>query len=170
MVAPLLAATLALSNPMPTPVGKGPRYTPPARPATARFSCRKAPLHAGGRVHVELFARRRVVVVPAGIGLRRPRLQLGRVISADCRAPVWTLDPSGVVRFEGGATLADVFRVWGEPLARARLASFRGRVSVYVAGVRRRGDPRKLRLRDGEEIVLELGGYVRPHRSFLFPP
>jgi len=171
MVALLLAVVLLLAaNPVPTPVGPGPRYVPPPRPPAARFACRPAPLEAGGRVHVELFARRRVVIVPRGIGLRRPRLRLGRVVGAGCRGRLWTLDPSGVVRFERPATLGALFRVWGEPLGPDRLVSFRGRVSVFVNGARRRGDPRDLRLANGDEIVLEVGGHVRPHRSFLFPP
>jgi hypothetical protein len=41
---------------------------------------------------------------------------------------------------------------------------------VYVDGVRRHGDPRALRLGPGAEIVLEVGGYVPPHHTFLFPP
>ncbi len=121
-------------------------------------------------MHVELFANRRVVIVPAAIGVQRPRLRLGKVVHARCRARVWTLDPSGIVGFDPLATLGSLFRVWGQPLARDRLASFRGKVSVFVDGVRRRGDPARLRLAAGAEIVLEVGGYVPPHRSFLFPP
>jgi hypothetical protein len=151
-------------------VGTGPRYHPPARSPAARFVCRAAPLETGPRVHVELFARRRVVIVPAAIGLRGARRRLGRVVSARCRAAVWTLDPSGIVDYRGGGTLGRLFRVWGQPLGPGRLASFRGPVSVFVDGIRRRGDPRTLRLRPGAEIVLEVGGYVPPHRSFLFPP
>jgi hypothetical protein len=121
-------------------------------------------------VHVELFAQRRVVIVPTAIGLGRTHRRLGRVVSARCRAHVWTLDPSGIVDYEGRMTLGRVFRVWGQPLGPRRLLSFRGPVSLYVDGARRRGNPRSLRLKPGAEIVLEVGGYVPPHRSFLFPP
>jgi hypothetical protein len=161
------AATLGL---VPTPVGTGPRYHPPARSPAARFLCRSAPLQQGPRVHLELFARRRVVIVPTAVGLRRPRRRLGRVVRASCRARVWTLDPSGVVDFEGRMTLGRFFRAWGQPLGPDRLVSFRGSVSTFVDGIRRDRDPRTLRLEPGAEIVLEVGGYVPPHRSFLFPP
>lgn len=155
---------------VPTPVGTGPRYRPPSRSPSARYGCRSAALQKGPRVHVELFARRRVVIVPAAIGVNGAHRRLGRVVSAGCRAGVWTLDPSGVVDYEGPTTLARLFRVWGQPLGPDRLVSFHGPVSVYVDGVRRRGDPRTLRFRPGAEIVLEVGGYVPPHRGFLFPP
>jgi hypothetical protein len=127
-------------------------------------------LDTGPRVHVEIFARRRVVIVPAAVGLEGVRSRLGRVTSARCRAGVWTSDPSGIVDYQGRTTLGRLFRVWGQRLARRRLLSFRGPVSLYVDGVRRRGDPRALRLKPRAEIVLEVGGYVRPHRRFLFPP
>jgi len=120
-------------------------------------------------VHIELFAGRRVVIVPAAIGLRGTRLSFGRVTAARCRARIWTTDPTGVVRFDGAATLRDLFRVWGKPLRPARLLSFRGRVRLYRNGARVRGDPRRLLLRDRDELVLEVGGYVTPHRRYRFP-
>jgi hypothetical protein len=165
-----LGAAVAVSGLVPAPVGTGPRYHPPPRSPAARFVCRSAPLQVGPRVHVELFARRRVVLVPAGIGVEGARRRLGRVVSARCRAPVWTLDPSGIVDYEGPTTLGRLFRVWGQRLGPDRLAAFRGAVSVYVDGARRRGDPGTLRFRPGAEIVLEVGGYVPPHHRFLFPP
>jgi hypothetical protein len=164
------AAAAAIAGLAPTPIGTGPRYRPPAHAGSRGFACTDAALRAGARIHLELFARRRVVIVPAGIGLRGARSRLGRVVSASCRARAWTLDPSGVVRYLARATLGDVFAVWGEPLGPSRLVSFRGPVSVWVNGVRRRGDPARLRLRSRDEIVLEVGGYVPPHRSFSFPP
>jgi hypothetical protein len=83
---------------------------------------------------------------------------------------VWTTDPSGIVDYRRGTTLGRLFRVWGQHLAGRRMLSFHGEVSVYVAGVRRRGDPRTLLLKPRAEIVLEVGGYVPPHHRFLFPP
>jgi hypothetical protein len=165
-----LGAATAFLGLVPTPVGTGPRYRPPATSRAAHFVCRPAPLQQGPRVHIELFARRRVVIVPAAIGLRGAQRHLGRVVAARCRARLWTLDPSGIVTYEGRMTLGRLFRIWGQRLGRRQLVAFRGRVSVYVDGLRRRGNPRRLRLRPRAEIVLEVGGYVRPHRSFLFPP
>ena len=165
-------AIAVLAAPVPTPIGVGPLYHPPAHgPSAAVVACRDAPLRGGLRVHVELFAGKRVVIVPAGVGLRAPTFRLGNVVAARCRATVWTTDPTGVVWFDrGGTSLGTVFSVWGQPLSPARLAGFRGAVSVFVNGARRDVDPRRLALHDGDEIVLEVGGWVPPHESFRFPP
>jgi hypothetical protein len=140
---------------VPTPIGVGPQYHP--RPAI-HSACTQAPLRTGTRVHLELFANRRVVIVPARVG-----------VGSHCRARLWTLDPTGVVQFERRATLGDFFTVWGRALSRARLLGFRGVVRAYRNGVPWRGDPRRLPLRDGDELVLEVGGFVPPHRSYRFP-
>jgi hypothetical protein len=102
-----------------------------------------------------MFANRFVVVVPARIGVRGSR----------CRARLWTTEPTGVIRFEGRATLGDLFAVWGRSLTHTRLLSFRGAVAVYRNGVRVRVDPRTVPLVAGDERVLEVGGFVPPHPS-----
>ncbi|HEY5100630.1 MAG TPA: hypothetical protein VII54_11300 [Gaiellaceae bacterium] len=142
--------------PVPTPIGAGPLYQP--RPAM------HAPCaHAGSpvkRAHLELFANGFAIIIPARIGVR----------SAHCRAHEWTTTPTGVVRFDRAATIGDLFSVWGMPLGRRRLLSFHGAVSLFRNGIRVRGDPRSVPLRDGDELVLEAGPFVPPHRSYLFPP
>jgi hypothetical protein len=112
------------------------------------------------RAHLELFANGRAIIIPARVGVRSP----------SCRAHVWTSDPTGVVHFDRAATIGDLFAVWGEPLGRRRLLSFHGVVSLFRNGVRVRGDPAAVRLRTGDEIVVETGPFIPPHRSYLFPP
>jgi hypothetical protein len=171
-VAPMrtgICCGLAAAALVPTPIGRGPLYHPPAGPV--HVACTEAPLRKGLRVHLELFAGKRVVIVPAGVGVRDPLLSRGNVTGAGCRARIWTADPTGVVWMDRtGETLDSVFAIWGEPLGPARLAGFRGPVSVFVNGAKRSGDPRPLVLHDRDEIVLEVGGYVPPHASFAFPP
>ncbi|MHB8470136.1 MAG: hypothetical protein ACYDCH_10330 [Gaiellaceae bacterium] len=150
----------------PAPVGAGPSYHPPA---AIHVACDPSPLTGGSRVHLELFARKRAAIVPAAIGLRAPRFERGRVQGAGCRALIWTMDSSGVVDFQGAATLGSFFVVWGQRLAPARLLGFAGPVRLFRNGVRVPGDPRLVPLKNGDELVLEVGGYVPPQRSCRFP-
>jgi hypothetical protein len=128
-------------------------------------------------VHVEVFGADRVVIVPAGIGVRPPiRLSAGRISSAGCYGSLVTLEPTGLVLVRPGPrlSLSDLFRAWGEPLSLRRTASFvvpRGtEISLFVDGRRRRGRPGAVPLTRHSEIVLEVGPYVPPHSSYTFPP
>ncbi|HZT92613.1 MAG TPA: hypothetical protein VFA05_11295 [Gaiellaceae bacterium] len=147
----------------PWPIGVGPRYQPPARVRAGRPVGRLRCGRSGTTfaVHLELFANRRVVIVPAGIG----------VAHDGCRYPLTTSDPTGVVRVarRGRHTLGDLFAVWGRQLSPRALLSFRGRVRVFVDGRERRADPRRIVLRRHDEIVVEIRGYVAPHPFYLFP-
>ena len=109
------------------------------------------------------------MIVPAALGLAAPTFHDGRAIRAGCRSDVWTTDPTGVVHVRGTHTLGLVFAVWGQRLDAGHLASFSGRVSLFVNGRRSAVDARTLLLRNGDEIVLEVGGYVPPHASYRFP-
>jgi hypothetical protein len=123
-------------------------------------------------VHVELFADRQVVLVPDGIGIAQPQLSTARArTGAACSYPIRTTEPTGLIRVVAGsrATLADLFAVWRRQLGPRRLLGFRGAVRAYVDGRRVPGDPRLVQLRRHAEIVLEVGGYVPPHRGYLFP-
>jgi hypothetical protein len=156
---------------VPTRIGRGPAFAPPARaPASG---CSPGAIEGRFRAHLELFGRRHAVVIPAGIGLGPPleRSHSSRIVGAACRADARTLDPAGVIDFDRtDLTLGDVFEFWGEPLGPRRMASFRGPVTAFVGGERVAGDPARIELRDGAQIVLQVGGFVPPHRSFLFPP
>jgi hypothetical protein len=150
----------------PWPIGVGPRYHPTAVSAAvaAGRPVGKLLCASGGRtfaVHVELFAKQRVVIVP-------PRIGVG---PHGCTYPLHTDEPTGVVHVRRGSryVLGDLFRVWGRRLGRHRLLSFRGAVTVYVGGRLYPGDPRTLPLRRHAQIVVEVGGHVAPHPSYLFP-
>ena len=155
----VLLAALALAgdpSPKPWPIGPTAAFRPSAGRDPATDAC---PPAGSFQVHVELFADKNAVVVPAGIGA--------------CADPVRTRTPTGVVEVTGGTprTVGEIFRVWGQPLGDHRLVSFRSTSAVraYLNGRRAAGPPASIPLRPGAEIVLEIGGYVPPHRFFLFP-
>ncbi len=157
------------------PIGRGPRFQPPARGPVLGACTRRLGPRDG--VHVEVFGANRVVIIPAGIGTRPPlELSAGRIASAGCYGEVVTLDPTGVLLVRPGArlVLADLFRSWGEPLSRRRLASFTTSpsvpVAVFVDGRPWRGSPGAVPLRRHSEIVLEVGPHVPPHAAYTFPP
>ena len=178
----VVSAALALALPpgvVPTPIGAGPRFRPPAtrravREGRAIGTLRCGPAGSRFGVHVEVFAHGRVVIVPAGIGVAEPsERRLGVVTPKGCTYPARTLTPTGVVEVARGwrLTLHDLFRLWGQRLGPNQLAGFRsdGPLLAFVNGRRWPGDPRSVPLVPHAQIVLELGGYVPPHPSFLFP-
>jgi hypothetical protein len=154
------------------PIGRGPRFQPPVS-GPVDGAC-TTPLGRRLQAHIELFGANRVVLLATGIGTGRPRrISDGRLTRADCFGDLVTLDPTGTVYFRPGptVTLGDLFRAWGQPLTRTRIASFTGgRVRVYVNGRRSSGSPRALPLTPDAEIVLEVGSHVPPHNHFTFPP
>jgi len=124
-----------------------------------------------------VFAANRVVLLPAGIGVRSPRTSVtGQITQANCYGALVTLDPTGLVLVRPGAglTLAALFRSWGQPLSATRLASFRPaagtRVAVFVDGRPWPGTPGAVPLTRHAEIVLEVGPHVPPHSSYAFLP
>ena len=160
------------------PIGRGPRFQSAAT-GPVIGPCRRK-LSRRSEVHIELFAENRVVLVPAGIGIRGPvRRSAGRIVAARCFGRLVTVDPTGVVLaaltpMGGALTLGALFRSWGEPLSARRLAGFpapaRGDVRVYVDGRRRFGPPGDVTLHARAEVVLEVGPFVEPHRRYGFPP
>jgi hypothetical protein len=156
------------------PIGRGPRFHPPATGLVPR-PCQQ---HLGPRfgVHVEVFAADRVVLLPAGIGVRGPkRLLDGRVTSARCFGSLVTLDPTGLVLVRAGhdPPLRELFKAWGEPLSRHNLVGFASRarraVRGFVDGHRWLGVLGDIPMRPHAEIVVETGPEVPPHHSYTFP-
>jgi len=156
------------------PIGLGPRFHPPARGSVPGV-CRHR-LGARFGVHVEVFAANRVVLVPAGIGVRGPeRLLDGRVTSARCFGSLVTVDPTGTVLVRTGQrhSLAELFNAWDEPLGRHDLVGFAGRsvrpVVAFVDGRPWSGALGSIPMSRHAEIVVEVGPLVPPHHSYTFP-
>lgn len=164
--------------PAPPPVSREPGFVLPAAPAgvlsgRAVRGMRCGPSLAVDAVHLEIFVNRRVLIMPAGIGLRPPLRRAGivRLAGGRCAYPLHTLDPTGTVLVARSRprVLGDFFTIWGQRLAPQRLLSFPGRVWAFRNGREWKGDPRRMPLRRHDEIVLEVGGYVPPHTRYLFP-
>lgn len=157
------------------PIGAGARFHPAAGDGSIG-ACRRS-LGRRLAVHVEVFAKNRVVILPAGIGVPRPwTLPAGRLRGAHCYTAIVTLEPTGVVlaRRGHGLRLGALFAAWEQPLSQTRVASFRAapgsKVSVFVNGRRYTGSPRAVPLTNHAEIVIEVGPHVPPHKSFDFAP
>jgi hypothetical protein len=181
--AALAIAAIAAPWPIPSPIGVGPRFRlPPAGPRAEAalpingLSCAREPLGGAYGVHVEVFAHRRVVLLPPGIGVAAPRRQEGAVIRGGrCSYPMRTMDPTGVIEVRAARPprLGDLFAIWGQPLGPHRLLSFRAepgrRVQAFLNGRRWTGDPGEIPLRRHAQIVLQVHGFVPPHPRYLFP-
>ncbi|HKP91455.1 MAG TPA: hypothetical protein VJT75_15930, partial [Thermoleophilaceae bacterium] len=164
--------------PKPELFGEGPRFFPKpngeavrrARPANGMPCERRArPRHLA---HLETFVGGRVVLMPAGIGIAPPHRRDGAYVRGGrCDYPLRTVEPTGLIEVERGRrpTLGDLFDLWGQPLSRRRVLSFRGRVRAYVGYERVAGDPRAIRLGPHVAVTLEIGRYVRPHGNYVFP-
>ena len=153
------------------PIGRAARFHLPLRPDAAIRGCRPG-LGARFGVHLELFGEGKVALFPAGIGTGAPRRTFsGRIEHARCYGPLVTIDPTGLVLLRPGtrATVGDVFDLWGQPLSGRGAARFEGDVLAYVNGELTAGSPRDIPLRRHDEIVLEVGSEVPPHRSYRFP-
>ena len=160
-------------DPHSRPIGVGPAFHPlPGANAVRGLRCRR---DRGARygVHLELFARRLVVIVPPGIGVAPPLVRNGAyVVGGRCSYPARTIEPTGVIQVERGSslTLGDFFRIWGEALRSTRLLSFRGRVNAFVGGRPWRGDPGAIPLTRHAEIQVEILGHVPTRVGYRFRP
>jgi hypothetical protein len=136
------------------------------------LGCAAAPGPRYG-VHLELYADRLVLPVPAGIGIAPPQLLRGAyVVGGACTYPLRTYEPTGVVVIGARrrVDLSMLFSIWGQPLSRTRVASFHGPLLAYLDGRRWRGTPGAIPLTRHAEIVLEINGAVPPHPRYAFPP
>ena len=177
------AAVLSLDLAQTRPAGLGPAFRPPpVMRSDVGLGAPVGSLHCVAQrsvsygAHIELFADNRGMVVPAGIGVAEPQRRRGVfVVGGRCAYPLRTVDPTGVIEVDhaGGSSppsVSELFALWGQPLSRSRMAGFTGTVVAFVDGRRWTGDPGSIPLTRHTQVVLELGSFVAPHRSYLFPP
>ena len=163
---------------IPLPPGRSAAYrlspTSPAvarRAAVAGLRCARTTGQRRFGLHLELYARRLVVPVPAGIGLAPPLRRRGAYVTGGaCSYPARTREPTGVFELtRAGLRLSTLFALWGQPLGPRRLAELLGAVAGVRDGHRWPGDPRTIPLRRHAEIVLETGATSPPTRATCSP-
>jgi hypothetical protein len=172
----------ALDRPAPR-IGRGPRYRFPPSNRGVTAGRPVGPLRCGRShgnrfgVHLEVFANRLDVLIPAGIGVAAPVIREGTYVTGGrCSYPARTREPTGVIEVAGESrlTLGQFVDLWGWPLDRTRALRFRSgrgsRVAAFVNGKRWARDPRAIELRRHIAIVVEVGGYFQPSRRYVFPP
>jgi hypothetical protein len=136
-------------------------------------------------VHLDVIVDGKPVTIPAGIGQVEPvdrgpgpcpdppeSLTIGdcapgHYVTADIAASqLQTHTSSGILHLQaerpGELRLGQFFEEWGVRFDRNCLGAYCAgagkQLRVYVNGKRRRGDPRRLALRDGQEIAVVFGG------------
>jgi hypothetical protein len=104
-------------------------------------------------------------------GAPPPRRDGAYVRGGRCRYPLWTSEPTGLVRLaRRDLTLGALFAVWGQPLSRVRMARWRAAVRAHVNGVRWHGDPREIPLTRHAQVVVQAGPPVLvPNARYRFP-
>lgn len=161
------------SVPTPVPIGRGPALRPGPGPGPPPGRC-GVPRPPRGAAHLELFARGRTVIVPAGVGVGPPRTRRGPFVTGGrCADPdLRTTEPTGLIELTDGTTptLADLFTSWGRALRDDRLLGHAGPVRAWVDGRRWRRPVGAIPLRAGAQIVLVSGPDVPVHATYAFPP
>ena len=127
--------------------------------------------------HLDVFVNRKVIVVPAGIGIniadpgvRRFKDPDGSVAyggiklcAKPCISPLHTHDNTGVIHTETATPrpnkLSQFFTEWGVRLSRTCVGGYCSptRVRWYVNGKQFSGNPRDILLTDKKEIALVVG-------------
>jgi hypothetical protein len=117
-------------------------------------------LQEGQRTHIHqhlvIFDRGKAVDIPRNVGQ-----------SPEHRCIYWlhTHTPDGIIHIEApndrSFTLADFFKVWGQPLSRTQAASAQAakgaKLKVWVDGKPFAGDPATIKLAPHTDIVIEAG-------------
>jgi hypothetical protein len=133
-------------------------------------SSEAAVLHV--HTHLAIFNHGVQVQVPPYLGMASVSASQG------CLYWIHTHDPSGIIHIEAGSvvspnggnyTLGNFFDIWGEPLSRNQVGSFKGSVTAFVNGAQYSGDLASIPLRAHQQIVLEVGPPVVPPPSYTFP-
>ncbi|TME00632.1 MAG: hypothetical protein E6I76_00080 [Chloroflexi bacterium] len=128
--------------------------------------------------HLAVFVDGRRRTIPRAIGIPQPRRitasdQGPFVVGDRCYYRMHSHTADGVIHIESPVqrtyTLGDYFDIWRQPLSAEQVGPDQGPVTVYVNGVRFRGDPRTAPLTAQALVQVDVGTEVPP-QGFTFPP
>jgi hypothetical protein len=177
LVAPAPPATKPRTTRAPWPL---PSYAL-SRVAAAGLTPVLGTLRRHDHVHLDVIVKGRKVAVPAGIGLAEPDdtgpCARGLPRRGDCasghffvaavaNSPLHTHSSSGLIHVESDRpatfTLGQFFDEWGVRLDASCLGAYcdgpAGRLRVFVNGRRASGNPRRVVLRNHQEVAVVYGG------------
>lgn len=124
--------------------------------------------------HLVLDVNGKSVLVPAGIGIKRPwqTSSDGFIGGGSCLYWLHTHDASGIIHVEApkqqSFTLGQFFDIWGQPLTSSNVAGYPGKLTVYVNQKPYTGDPHSIELTNHTNITLEVGKVVPPAPNYNF--
>ncbi len=130
-------------------------------------------------VHVAIFVDGAPERIPAGVGITSPaivqHLSSGTFVdvgASDCLYWLHTHVADGIIHVEaparGNFTLGEFFDVWHQPLSAHQVGPARGRVVVFINGVRWVRSPRLVPLLAQEQIQVDVGSPVVAFQPFPF--
>lgn len=186
-------SSLGHLQPAPNPGKAGPELVPipnaPALglpPATARVArgvdgikCeRNEPVVFHIHTHLTVFVNGKPRLVPAGIGIwpaLQPQHGFGQFVLTqnECLSWLVTRFADGLIHIEAPVkrsfTLGDFFAVWGQPLGPNVAGSAHGPVTAIVDGKVWTANPRDIRLKEHEQIQLEVGRPLVAPETIIWP-
>jgi hypothetical protein len=162
---------------------------PNLAPATTRdgqavdgISCRKLSAETVKyhvHVHVAVYVKGKMMRLPAGIGITKPRLlekeSKGHFLDVglyDCLYWLHTHVADGIIHVESPVkqnfTLGQFFDIWNQPLGPNQVGPVKGKVVVFENGKRLLGNPRLTPLLAQADIQIDVGSPVVPFHKFPF--
>jgi hypothetical protein len=123
----------------------------------------------GTRLHIH----QHLTIIDHGKEVPIP-FNVGQVPAAQCLYWIHTHTPDGIIHIEApkdrAFTLADFFRIWGQPLSRTRAATASaakgGALRVWLNGKVYTGDPALIPLTHHADIVIQAGGPYKTPAPF----
>lgn len=122
--------------------------------------------------HLTMFVNGALRALPPGIGIVQPQPDTSSSLpfynATSCYYWMHVHAQDGVIHVESPTqstyTLGQFFDLWNQPLSKTRLATAKGKLTVYVNGKRYNGDPRSIALKSREDIQIDVGKVVPPEK------